>query len=52
MITGWQINLGFYSGILFGIRAYDYTETNTTDYVLYFPLVDICLSIYREEDDK
>tara|TARA_R110001632_G_scaffold76395_1_gene173260 strand:- start:264 stop:422 length:159 start_codon:yes stop_codon:yes gene_type:complete len=52
MVTGWEISLGFYPGILFGIRTYKYNETNTIDHVLYLPLVDLCLTIYKEEDDK
>ena len=50
MVTGWEISLGFYPGILFGIRTYKYNETNTIDHVLYLPLVDLCLTIYKEED--
>ena len=50
MVTGWEISLGFYPVILFGIRTYKYNETNTIDHVLYLPLVDLCLTIYREED--
>lgn len=52
MITGWEITLGFYPGILFGVRTYGYKKTNTTDHVLYLPFVDICLTIYKEEDDE
>jgi hypothetical protein len=52
MVTGWEISLGFYPGILFGIRTYKYNETNTIDHVLYLPLVDLCLTIYKEEDDE
>jgi len=52
MINGWEISLGFYPGILFGVRSYDYNETNTTDHVLYLPFVDLCLTIYKEEDDE
>ncbi len=52
MVTGWEISLGFYPGILFGVRTYKYNETNTIDHVLYLPLVDLCLTIYKEEDDK
>tara|TARA_R110001606_G_scaffold729_2_gene2875 strand:+ start:2963 stop:3118 length:156 start_codon:yes stop_codon:yes gene_type:complete len=51
MVTGWEISLGFYPGILFGIRTYKYNETNTIDHVLYLPLVDLCLTIYKEEDE-
>ena len=52
MINGWEISIGFYPGILLGIRTYKYNETNTIDHVLYLPLVDLCLTIYKEEDDK
>jgi hypothetical protein len=50
MINGWEISIGFYPGILFGVRTYKYNETNTIDHVLYLPLVDLCLTIYKEED--
>lgn len=37
----WEVSIGFYPGILFGVRTY-YTESLTT-YVLYLPFVDIAI---------
>jgi len=39
----WSLSLGFYPGILFGIRTYD--EADHITYVLYIPLVDLALTI-------
>lgn len=41
----WELTLGFYGGVLIGFRHY--TQENCVDYVLYFPFVDICLTIYN-----
>jgi hypothetical protein len=40
---GWELTLGFYPGVLFGMRSYlnkDYNE-----HVIYIPFIDICLTI-------
>ena len=42
---GWSLSLGFYPGILFGVRSYN--ETNQTTHVLYVPFIDIALEIYN-----
>jgi hypothetical protein len=44
--NNWELSLGFYTGILFGFRHYE--QKNCTDYVLYLPLVDLCLTIYDD----
>ncbi len=41
----WEIHLGFYPGILLGVRTY-YLETHN-DHVLYLPFIDICITIYK-----
>tara|TARA_R100000742_G_C4204310_1_gene32507 strand:+ start:404 stop:556 length:153 start_codon:yes stop_codon:yes gene_type:complete len=41
----WSLSIGFYPGILFGIRTYD--EEKQTVYVMYIPFVDIALEIYK-----
>tara|TARA_R100000655_G_scaffold1585_2_gene6014 strand:+ start:4128 stop:4274 length:147 start_codon:yes stop_codon:yes gene_type:complete len=41
---GWSLSLGFYPGILFGVRSYN--ETNQTTHVLYVPFIDLALEIY------
>jgi hypothetical protein len=42
----WSLSVGFYPGVLVGIRTYD--EENQTVHVLYFPFVDIALEIYKK----
>jgi hypothetical protein len=39
----WSLSIGFYPGILFGLRAYE--EEDSITYVLYIPLVDIALEL-------
>lgn len=44
-MKSWEISIGFYPGILLGIRSY--VEKDFVQHVLYLPLVDICLEIDR-----
>ena len=39
----WSLSLGFYPGILFGLRAYE--EEKQLTYVLYLPFVDVAFEI-------
>ncbi len=41
----WSLSLGFYPGILFGLRSYN--EQEQTTHVLYVPFIDIALEIYN-----
>jgi len=42
----WGLSIGFYTGLLLGIRTYK--QKSRTDHVLYLPfLIDICLTIYH-----
>jgi hypothetical protein len=41
--NGWAISLGFYPGVVLGIRSY-YSE-DMTSHVLYVPFFDIALQI-------
>jgi hypothetical protein len=41
----WSLSVGFYPGILFGIRSYN--EEKQTTHVLYIPLVYVALEIYN-----
>ena len=41
----WSLSLGFYPGILLGIRSYN--EENQTTHVLYIPFIDMALEIYH-----
>ena len=40
----WSLSIGFYPGILFGIRTYE--EGDAIVYVLYIPFIDLALKIY------
>ena len=42
--TAWSIELGFYPGVLFGIRSYEQETESIT--VLYIPFVDIAFIRY------
>tara|TARA_X000001382_G_scaffold105886_1_gene81206 strand:- start:244 stop:468 length:225 start_codon:yes stop_codon:yes gene_type:complete len=41
----WSFSIGFYPGLLIGIRTYE--EQNQTTHVLYLPFIDIALEIYK-----
>jgi hypothetical protein len=41
---GWELTIGVYPGILFGIRTYEYD--NSKLHVLYIPFIDIALEIF------
>jgi hypothetical protein len=41
----WSISLGFYPGILLGIRSYN--EEQQTTHVLYIPFIDLAIEIYH-----
>ena len=43
----WEFSEGFYPGILFGFRSY--TERNKQNHVVYLPLVDFCLTLYKRK---
>jgi hypothetical protein len=43
--VSWELSLGFYPGVLFGIRTYE--EETFSTHVLYLPFVNIALEIYR-----
>ena len=43
----WEISIGVYTGLLFGVRTYK--QETKTDHVLYLPfMVDICLTIFNK----
>ncbi|MEL0115346.1 MAG: hypothetical protein VW894_03455 [Gammaproteobacteria bacterium] len=44
-IPNWELSIGFYPGILLGIRSY--VEQDYVQHVLYLPLIDICLEVDR-----
>lgn len=41
----WEISIGFYPGILIGMRTYHAEEYNT--HVIYLPLIDIAISVEK-----
>ena len=42
----WEFSIGFYTGIVIGIRTYKYPQY--TSHVLYLPLIDLCLTIFND----
>jgi len=44
----WTLSVGFYPGIVFGIRTYE--EPDQTAYVFYMPFVDVSLEIYNNDE--
>ena len=50
-MKGYELSIGFYPGILIGIRSYAVSEErDRVDHVFYLPLIDLCLTIYKDED--
>jgi len=45
-MTGWEVSIGLYPGILIGIRSYP--ETLFTEHVLYLPFIELVLTVYYE----
>jgi hypothetical protein len=43
--VSWTIEVGFYPGMLLGVRTYE--EPEHTTHVLYIPFVDLALCIYK-----
>ena len=41
----WSLSLGFYPGIVLGMRSYH--EDKQTTHVLYIPFIDLALEIYK-----
>ena len=41
----WSLSLGFYPGVLIGMRSYN--EPEQTTHVLYMPFIDLALEIYN-----
>jgi hypothetical protein len=43
--VSWTIEVGFYPGVLVGVRTYE--EPEHTTHVLYIPFVDLALCVYK-----
>ena len=41
----WSLSIGFYPGVLFGIRTYE--EDKQVAHVFYIPFIDIAYEIYK-----
>lgn len=46
-MRNWQLEIGTYPGILLGIRTYN--DKNYDEHVLYIPLFELILTIYKDE---
>ena len=47
-MRNWEISLGMFPGILFGIRTYEYDHEEYADYVIYLGFFDIVLTIFED----
>lgn len=45
-MRSWQLEIGTYPGILFGIRTY--VEETFREHVLYMPFIELCLTVSDE----
>ena len=43
----WEFSMGFYPGVLFGLRTY--RERNKNNHVVYLPFVDFCLTTFQRK---
>lgn len=48
-MKNWELHLGLYPGVLIGVRTYEYPHNEFKDHVLYLPFVDVCLTIYADQ---
>ena len=44
----WDLSIGFYPGILIGMRTYGSQIGGKVSHVFFLPLVDLCIDIYDE----
>ena len=42
----WELTLGFYPGVIIGIRSYN--QEDSVQHVMYLPFVDMCLEIFED----
>tara|TARA_S200000501_G_scaffold358365_1_gene383046 strand:- start:581 stop:724 length:144 start_codon:yes stop_codon:yes gene_type:complete len=43
----WEFSMGFYPGVLFGLRTY--REQRKNNHVVYLPFVDFCLTTFKRK---
>lgn len=49
-MRNWELSIGLYPGILFGLRTY---YSNVSDmWVLYVPFIELCLEVFNEEYEE
>ena len=44
-MNNWELSLGTFPGILFGMRTY--RESTRDNHVIYFGFLDICLTVFK-----
>jgi len=44
-MRGWELSISLYPGVVVGMRSYP--EAEFTEHVLYFPFVELCLTVYH-----
>ncbi len=44
----WEVSIGFYPGILLGLRTY--INKNALSHVFYLPLIDLCITIPKSNE--
>jgi len=42
----WELTMGFYPGVIIGIRSYN--QEDSVQHVIYLPFVDMCLEIFED----
>jgi hypothetical protein len=47
--NAWEITIGIFPGILFGVRTYEYEHGEFADHVLYLGIIDICFTKYNSD---
>ncbi len=50
----WDLSIGFYPGILIGMRTYHGLNDEgqyRISHVFYLPLIDLCINIYNEREN-
>ena len=43
----WELSMGIYPGVLFGMRTY--REQRKNNHVVYLPFVDFCLTTFKRK---
>jgi hypothetical protein len=46
-MSGFEIHLGLYPGVLLGMRSYP--EKNFVEHVIYVPFIELCITIHYDK---